>query len=638
MRMPLAVLSLLLSAVPAAARPQFAMCADPQTTPFVTAERLDQTLEQVANSASVITRSEIELRQAPFVADLLRSVPGLDVVQTGARGGTTSVFIRGAGSGQTLVLLDGQPLNDPSDPGRSYDLASLSTDNVERIEVLRGPQSVLYGSDAMGGVIAIISRQGEGPLRASLYGEGGSYGTSLGRAQASGSARSLDYSASASRYQTAGIPSAGSDYGNRIDDGFLNGTLSGRLGFKPAESLRLDLSGRNSYSKFDLDQRGGAGADDPSYTGTSNETGLAARANLSLLGGRLVQKAGLALTAQDRRFVQDATPADPASTSRSSSCGRTVRFEYQAVARLHPANTLTAGVDQQEEEARSTYSSQSLFGPYESVLDVKKAATTGVYMEDLMKLAGRLFISAGARRDQNSRFGSADTYRIAPSLLLARSLTKLKASLATGFKAPTLYQTYSQYGSLSLSPERSLAWDAGFEQELFDQRVLLAGSYFRNDFRDLIDFNNATQVYYNVGRARTEGYEAALELKPSAEWALKANFTYTSAKDLAQGTALLRRPRLKFGGDLEVHPTGTLALDIGAAYTGPRRDLDFSVYPAAPVVLGGYGLWHISGSYEASRGLRLTGRIENMFNKRYEEVAGYGSLGIGGYAGAELLF
>lgn len=628
MKHAMVVLSLL-CAVPASAL-QLALNVDPETTHVASVDRLDEILEQVANTVTVITRQEIELRGQPFVSDILRTVPGLDVVKTGGNG-TTSVFIRGNKSEHTLVLLDGAPLNDPSSPGRSYLMENLTTDNVERIEVLRGAQSVMYGSDAIGGVINIITRMGEGAPKLSLSGEDGSQDYSLRRVELNGSTQYVDYSFAGSHLKTGGISSAGSDYGNTERDGYRNNTVSGTLGFKPLDNLRLDLTGRNAYSNFALDNSGGAGGDDPNYDGKSNQTDLAARATLGLLGGRLVQKTGIAISALNRMFSNGTDALHPLDSAQNSSYGRTVKFSYQATVEAGRINTVTVGVDKQEEAARTEYRSLSQYGPYFSEFATRKAGMTGVFAEDLIKVANRFFMSLGVRHDDHDRFGKADTYRLAPAFLIRETCTKLKASFGTGFKAPSLYQLYSSYGELALAPERSTSWDAGFEQDLWDGKASFGAVYFHDTLRDLIGFNNATYKYYNVGRARTEGYEVTGQVKPTDAVIVKGNYTYTSAVDLTNGSALVRRPRIKFGGGIEMHPIEALSLLVGADYTGPRFD-------TTGVKLGGYGFWHCAGSYAVNKTVTLTARIDNLFDKRYEEIGGYGSQGIAGYGGVKLQF
>jgi vitamin B12 transporter len=635
------LLAVLLCAAPAQGQ-ELALFSDPKTTKVSTPDNLDETLESVANSITVIDRQEIELRGEPFVSDLLRAVPGLDVSQTGGRGGTTSVFIRGLDSEHTLVLLDGVPLNDPSSPQRTADLADITTDNVERIEILRGPQSVLYGSDAIGGVINIITRKAPRGFRAGATGEYGSMNSSLGRLELGGSQRYLDYSLSGSRQATAGIPSAESVFGNTTKDGFLNGTFAGDIGIKPAEGLRLELSARHAYSALQLDPHGGSGGDDPTDLGWVHETDLGASASLALFDGRLKQKAELSSAVQDRRYADAAEPANGQTAAQSTSHGRTTRFNYQASGQLTDWDTLTVGLGRQEEEAETSYDSQSPYGPYHTAFDLAKLELSGVYAEDLARYDERFFVSFGGRLDDHDVYGKAETYRIAPACLIPETSTKLKATVGTGFKAPTLYELYSQHGAQNLLPERSSSWDAGIEQDFLSRKVTLGATYFDNRVRDLIDYNSATNVYSNIGKVHTQGTELTAQARPWQGLAAKADYTYTSPVDGATGADLLRRPRNKFGADVELRPTGRLSGLVGMTYTGPHDDLDDSnMYTTGltPTVrVGGYALWHVSGSYQVSRHVSLTARVENLFNKRYEEVFGYGSPGVSAFGGVKLEF
>ena len=632
------LLSLFLCAAPASARIGSALALDPKSVTVGSVDRLDETLEQVGNSVTVIDRKEIELRGRPFVADLLRTVPGVDVVQQGGPGGVTSVFIRGNDSSHTLVLLDGVPLNDASNTSRFFDFANMTVDNVERIEVLRGPQSVMYGSDAIGGVISIVTRKGEGPLHGSAAAEWGSYETNIYRGELTGATKYVDFAFGGSRQATGSIPAAAGDYGNSVRDPYRNVTVSGALGLKPTENVRLDLSARNSYSFYGLADFGGAGGDDPAYTGTSDETDLSARATWTAFGGRLTQKALAGISTTNRLYLDNPSVVNPTSQSNNSTYGQSTKFSYQAVAKLASWNTLTVGVESREDRTHQAYTSTSSYGPYDSFIgNVDDYARSG-FAEELLKYDDRFFVSIGGRRDDDGQFGGANTYRISPTVLIPETDTKLKASTGTGFKAPSLYQLYSQYGYAGLQPERSRSWDAGIEQDFFGRKATLGVVYFHDDVGSLIDFNSGTNLYYNVGRTRSQGAEATAQAVPSKTLTLKGNFTYTDARDLDNNTALARRPALKLGGDAETHPLPGLTVLIGATYTGPAWDLNYSNSPATPVKLGGYGLWHTASSYAVNPHLTLTARIDNMFDKRYEQVEGYGTLGIAGYGGVKVSF
>jgi vitamin B12 transporter len=619
-----------------------ALAVDPRTVQVGSADRLDETLEQVANTVTVIGPEEIALRRQPFVADLLRTVPGVDVIQAGGPGGVTTVFIRGDDSSHTLVLLDGIPVNDASNTSRFYDFANMTTDNVERIEVLRGPQSVMYGSDAIGGVISIVTKKGTGPLKGSVSGEWGSYNTNIARAELNGSTKYVDYAFAGSRMATGSVPAAASDAGNAIRDPYRNATVSGSVGLKPSANFRLDLNARNSYSYYHLADTGGSGGDDPGYAGSFNETDLSAKGTLVSWGGKLTQTVVAGVSTTNRLFLDSDLSSVYVNSSQSnvSSVGQTTKMSYQFVARLASWNTLTAGVESREDRTHqsSTYGSPYNFPPSVTVIgNVDDYAKSG-FAEELLKYDDRFLVSIGGRRDLDAAFGGANTYRISPTVLIPETSTKLKASAGTGFKAPSLYQLYSQYGFAGLQAERSQAWDAGFEQDVWERRVSFGATYFHSGVSNLIQFNNAANVYYNVGRAASEGYEVTAQAVPSKRVTVKANFTYTSAHDLDNNTELVRRPAIKFGGDVETHPVDQASFLIGATYTGPAQDTNFSTFPAAPVTLGGYALWHASGSYAVNKHLTFTARIDNMFNKRYEQVEGYGTLGIAGYGGVQLSF
>ena len=530
------------------------------------------------------------------------------------------------------------PLNDPSSPQRTADLANITTDNVERIEILRGSQSVIYGSDAIGGVIDIITRKAQKKFSATATGEYGSLGTTLGRLEVSGSRKHLDFSVSGSRSASAGISSADSIYGNTEKDGYRNGTFAGDIGIKPTDDFRLDLTARHTDSALNLDDHGGAGGDDPTYLGWVHETDLGASASLSLFDGRLKQKAGFSVATQDRSYDDSAEPGNFETASQSSSHGRTTKFNYQATVQLASWNTLTVGAGKQEEAAATSYDSQSPYGPYHAVLDILKADMSSFYAEDLVRCNDRFLVSVGGRIDDHDRFGKAETYRIAPAFLIPETSTKLRATVGTGFKAPTLYELYSQYGTQALLPERSSSWDAGIEQDFLSRRATIGATYFENHVRDLIDYNPATYAYSNIGQVRTQGYEFTAQAIPLKELVAKADYTYTSAINGSTGAELLRRPRNKFGGDVEYRPNDKLSGLVGMTYTGPHYDIDDSNYPTVTVHMGGYALWHVSGSYRIAKNVRVTVRVDNLFDKRYEEVFGYGSPGVSAFGGVKLEF
>ena len=467
----------------------------------ITATRTETPLDEVGSSVTVITREEIEQRKTDFVSDILRSVPAVDVVRSGGPGGQTSVFIRGAASEQTLVLLDGVRMNDPSQPRNSFDFANMTTDNVERIEILRGPQSTLYGSDAMGGVINIITRRGTGKPAGFVSAEGGSFYTAREKGAVSGGTSLLNYSLALSRMDTSGISSAGEQYGNRETDGYHATSVSTRLGVTPTRNFDFDCIVRYQSSKFDLDNGGGPGQDDPNYIVRSDQVFVRGEGHLSLFDDLWEQKLGISFTNLDRNYRNDTDASHPSDLERSAFHSDSLAFDWQNTLHLHKTNTLILGVETREEKAHSDYYSESSYGPYRSVFPGESERITRYYFQDRISLWDSWFTTLGVRLDDHSRFGTEATYRFTSSYLVKQTGTRFKGSYGTAFKAPSLYQLYEPtYGNQSLLPEKSTGWDLGVEQALLDGRMELGATWLSNDFDDLIDFDCSTSKFRIIDR------------------------------------------------------------------------------------------------------------------------------------------
>jgi len=607
----------------------------------VTATRSEAALNQVGSSVTVISREEIERSQKSFVLDLLRSVPAVDVTRSGGPGGQTYVGIRGAKPEHTLVLVDGVRVNDPASTGGSFDFANLPTDTIERIEILRGPQSTLYGSDAMGGVITIITRRGEGTPTGFVSAQGGSFSTARERASVGGGAGPLNFSLGLSREDTRGISSAGEQYGNHETDGYHATSVSTRLGVAPSRNFDFDCIVRYLNDKTDLDNGGGPGQDDPNSIVRSEQVLVRGQGRLSLFDDRWEQKLGISFTNLDRNYRNDTDASHPEDSDRASYHGQSLAFDWQHTVRLHKTNNLTLGVETREEKAHSDYSSQSSYGPYSSVFPEESDRITGYYLQDRISLWDAWFTTLGVRLDDHSRFGTEATYRFTTSYLVNRTATRFMGSCGTGFKAPSLYQLYEPtYGNRSLSPEKIEGWDIGVEQALLDGRIELGAIWFSNDFEDLIEFDSSASKYKNTARAESYGVELSTTVRPTDDLTLGAAYTWTKTKDKATGLELLRRPENKFSVDANYrfNKKGNVNLEI--VYVGKRRDTRFDpiTYAGTRVDLGGYLLANLAASYDVTRWLQVFARVENLLDRRYEEVWGYGTPGIGGYGGVRVSF
>jgi len=612
----------------------------------VTATRLEEPLKEVASSVTVISREEVERKQEAIIAEAIRSVPGLDVVQGGGPGRLASVYLRGAGDGHTLVMMDGIELNDPITPSRSYDFAYLTTDSIERIEVVRGPQSTLYGSDAAGGVINIITRKGEGPFKASLAGEAGTYQTYFTRAEASGSAQGFHYSLGASHVSSDGISAAkgkgialtGERYRNPERDGYRNSSASGRLGWAPLLIFDCELFLRYLDGRSDLDNHGGQGGDDPNARQDVKQFFSRVQGRLSLLNGLWEQKIGASLSNQDRDYRNDPDADHPTESEKASYDGRITKFDWQHNLYLHRTNTLTLGLEYEVEKGRSDYYLEAFGFPFQSTLEEKKATTRSAYLQDQVRLKDIFFVTAGIRLDDHSRFGTEVTWRVAPALLIQATRTKIKGSYGTGFKAPTLYQLYSQYGDKDLDPERSEGWDVGAEQALWGEIISLGATYFHNHFEDLIDFDPGLNRFVNLASVRTKGVELFLLLRPIQDLNIRATYTRTDAEDRKTGLTLIRRPRHKYGVEANYRFLERGNLNLSYRYVGKRFDYDYNTFPPTRVSLSKYALIDLAASYDLTPHLQIFGRVENLLDEDYEEISGYGVVGRSVFGGLKLSF
>jgi vitamin B12 transporter len=611
----------------------------------VTATKIETPEKELASCVTVITRQQLVQTHRTTVLDALTDLIGLSVTQNGGAGSVASIFIRGANSEHTLVLIDGVAVNDPIDPSRSYDLSHLFLNQVERIEIIRGPQSPLYGSDAMSGVINIITRKGHGPPQLSLSCSAGSYGTVSGDFGLSGSTGAADYSLGLSAFRTTGISAADSHLpGNTEPDGYRNLSLSGRFGYAIRKNLDLDVMVRTITDRTNLADFGGPYGDDPNDVQYYRSMLVRALLRGLFLGNRWEQKLSVSWVGSDRKLVNPPDDLHPLESEYGAYGSGLVEVDWQNNFFISSAQTLTAGLDFSNEQGHSDYTSQSPSGNSESSFPDEQAQAAGLYVQDQWKAGKGFFLTAGARLDVHSRTGTALTYRIAPAYLLKSTGTKFRATLGTGFKSPSLYQLYAPptsfgpIGNIHLLPERVTGWDAGVDQDVLGNSLRFGLTYFRNSFRDLIDFDYGLG-YINIGRARTSGLEASLESSPIGPdgWlSLRASYTRLTARDEVSGAPLLRRPKDKFSADITSRFRNRFDLTVSVLFVGRRADEEFSTYPYQIVTLPGYVLVNLVLTKPLSRSLELFLRLDNIFNRWYEEVWGYGTYGFNASVGIRL--
>jgi vitamin B12 transporter len=631
-----ATLALTLLSVPPTLAAQVA--GDTTSLPeiVVTATRYPVAADSVASTVTVLRGDDLRAQGIRFVADALRQVPGASVVSGGPFGSATSLFLRGGESDYVKVLVDGAPVNQP---GGFYDFGSLTTDNVERIEVLRGPASVLYGSDAITGVVQIVTRRGGEGLRLSAAGEGGSFGSARWEASALGGGEALDWSASLSRITSDGTYEFNNDYRNTV--------ASGRLGAALGDHTTVGLSGRyyDASYHFPTDFTG-APVDRNQFTTDETATfALDATHRLSeTVDGQLL----LARSDIENGFENPADPpADPATGS--SDQVSTDRTSADARLRLRMPEGIEAFAGGIFEAER-----QGVTGAMEA------RDNWGIYAQASALPVSRLQLTASGRMDDNEQFGTFWTWRAA-ALAFASPTTRLRASAGSGFKEPSFFETFDtpfSLGNPDLRPERTVSFEAGIEQDLAGGVARIGVTGFVQRFRDLIQFTFAPPDpggpnYFNVAAADANGVEAVLQAGTAAVrgtlsythlWTevTDAGFDAGEAATFVEGQRLLRRPDDAVSAQLETTAIERARLGATLTWSGPRDDIRFGQFPEPNqrVELPSYttldlsGVVTVLGERRGRPGLELTARVENVFDEQYEQSVGFPARGRGLFIGA----
>lgn len=615
-----------------------------QYTVVVTATKIETPAKEIASSVTVISAEDLKKMKKMTVVEVLQEVLGVTIIQNGGTGTGASSSIRGANSEHTLVLMDGVELNDPISSCRSYDLAHLTLENIERIEILRGPQSTLYGSDAIGGVINIITKKGEGKPKIIFSSSGGSYATITSDFGASGGAEKINYSLGISYFRNQGISAADASLpGNEEKDGYRNLSLSGRFGFKPSDNLEVDFIARSLATKTDIDNFGGAYGDDPNNTQDYKSLFIKGQIRSLFFKNRWEQKLGFSVVDSNRQYDNPPDKAHPFDSEKGVFKSRLLKMDWQNNFFLHPTNTLILGMEYEQEQGESDYHSFGIWGASSSIFPLKKANIIGIYLQDQIRVADQFFITLGARFDYHSQSGSAATYRLAPAYLFSKTGTKLKATIGTGFKSPSLYQLYGPgtawgpIGNENLEPEKSIGWDLGIEQQILQGKLLLGATYFYNSYRNLISFD-FLHGYINIGKAESNGAEISIEAKLTNEFVFNASYTKLEAKDKVNNSNLLRRPKDKVTTNLSYSFFKKWSINFFFLYIGKRDDVDFSTWPYPLFTLPSYTLFNASASFDLSSHIQIFSRFDNILDKKYEMILGYGTPGFSVYGGFKLFF
>ncbi len=572
---------------------------------------LQRSAADVGSAVTVITAAEIGARQYAFVADALKDAPGVAIARNSAFGGFASARIRGGSNGQTLVVIDGVIVNDPAAPQGGFNFANLDVADIEQIEVLRGPQSLVWGADAIGGVI-LIRTKNAGP-HVSAYAEGGSRGTARGGVTLFGESRDAYARATVSGVTSDGISRAAN---GAEKDAYRSIAASLTGGVSLGANADLGFTGRIGDSHAAID-----GFAPPMFLfGDTEETedttdySLAARLD-HRAGGSYMGAFTLSYAGVDRRN-------EDLGIETFAAKGDRLTANYWGAVEIAPSIILEAGAKAERNSA--------------IVSGVDSSATNGaVFALVEARPTASLVLSAGSRRDEFSNFEGATTSRVAGVWTVSekvRRATRLRASWGQGFRAPTLFElNFDQFGVVpnpDLRPERANGFDIGVEQEIGASRDLtLRATYFRQRVKDQIDFDFAGNGYFNIDHVKSQGAEVEIDWRITDFLHTRIVYSFIDAKDAASGLAILRTPRHSGAATVTVNPTAALTLSSAIGFNGKEADF--------PAPNDRYVKIDLRTSYAISKALEIYGRVENATDPEYEDVSGFGEPGASAFAGVK---
>ncbi len=584
--------------------------------------------DETGSVHSVITGEELERRQIRHAADALRQIPGVAVSQSGGSGSMAQVRIRGAEANHVVVRIDGVEVNMLSDGG--FDFSTLLTADIERIEVLRGPQSGVYGSNALAGVINIVTKKGKGPARASVSAEAGSFNTRGATASASGGSDKGYLSVTASGQKTDGYNI--SRFGNE-KDGSEQKSIFARGGISPTENFRVDAMARlqENHNDFDLDLY------DPitwASDGLLDDT----------VGDKNIRRQRMARISAEidtlnkhwkhklfADYLDDDLTAKGMYPSFNNGDRQHYGYESSVIINtpsfFNARHTITGLAERKMESFETNF------------IDVSREQD-GFAAEYRGEFGGVLFLTGNVRRDLNDAFDDATTYRTSASYFVKQTNTRLHASYGKGVTNPTFFEQFGYFGTYTgnpdLTPEKSIGWDAGLEQTFLDGVVKVDVTYFKADLTNEIVDIYTTSINAD-GVSKRQGVEVKLSLKPSENWNVTGAYTYTDTKD-PDGLSEIRRP--KHAASLNVNymfADGRGNVGAGLIYNGKMEDTIYNGLNPR-VTLDDYLLVNVAASYKLDDRITLFGRVENMLDTDYEEVYGYTSAPAAAYAGLKVEF
>ena len=577
---------------------------------IVKAFRLPSQVSETGSSIWIVDKTLIDARGYKHMTDVLATAPGVTVNQNGAFGGQANARIRGASSDQTLVLIDGVVGNDTSTPGGGFDFGVFDVTDIERVEVLKGPQSTLWGSDAIGGVINVISRKPEAGFNADVNAGLGSFGAQQYGVSVDGSNSTGDFRLSYNDQSTDGISKADEADGNSEDDGYENQTLSLKGALNLPGNARLEFNYRDTETTTEFDSFGVAtGIEDGSEVSDVEFSSAQLSLKFPLFDDRLQNRATYADTQIDRANISAGVPSFSAEGSREV-------FQYQGTYAFNELHQLSVGFEDEETgNGTETFSNTGIFALYQ------------------LRPSDDLTVSLGLRDDDHDEYGSKTVARVSAAWSLT-DMVNLRASWGEGFKAPTIFQTtFFCCGAVSANPdlkaEDSEAYDLGVDWQFANGNAALSLTAFSQDTENQISFSFAVGGYENIAEVESRGIELALDYRFTEVLTATANFTRMNSED-GNGTQLIRLPELTADVAVNWQILPAVTTSLVAIHNSDEEDSRGTV--------DSWTRFDLSAVFRPSDNISISARMENLSDKDYQQIFGYGTPGRSGYVGVTYSF
>ena len=587
----------------------------------VTASGFEQPRSETGQAIDIVDRERLDQLQSATIGDALQTVPGVTVAARGGLGGQTSAFLRGGNSSQTLVLIDGVRINDLTSPNGAFDFGSLMTGNIGQVEILRGPNSIIWGSQAIGGVVNIQSLAPVDGFEGRFGAEYGAADTKRMNANMAGTSGLFEGSFGGSYVDAQGISALA---GGTERDGFENFAGNGRLKLNISDAFNLDFRGYYNRATVEYDSAFGIGANALPVTRNRQFVGYIG-ANVVALDGRMQGR--MAYTRTDIRRLG----TDPVVFSFNNFIvrGSIDRAEYHTAFDVNDALTLTAGL-----EYERSFASTSFEG---AAADVARNHVTSGFSQIIVHPLAGLTVTGGVRHDQYRDYGGHTTLGGNIAFTPNDGRTMLRATYGEGFRAPTLSEGQPPYGNPDLRPETARNFDLGFEQQILDGKARFFATYFNRRSTDLIAFSFATLQSENIDRVKSTGVEAGFNLNPTDRLDIRASYTLVDAVNRSAGANFGNRLALRpqHSGSLTVDWRTPFGLSVGSSVLLIGDSFDDA---SNSVGIDGYALVGLRASLPINDRLELYGRVDNIFDGHYTVVAGYNSFGRNAAVGVRAKF